>query len=139
MELNINVKIDNVEKIIDALNLWSATMVGILGEIDKKKTPEGTWEVGGCAAVEEPKAVESIENKDKTKEEIKEEVKENIKTAEKETKYTEAEVRQALVDLNSPTNRPKIKEILEKYGAKNISSLKEENYTDVMKDLEDLK
>ena len=73
------------------------------------------------------------------KAEIKEEAKEKEKKAKAETKITEAEVRKALVSLSTPENRPKIREILDKYGAKNVSSLNESDYEAVLKDLEGLK
>lgn len=55
-----------------------------------------------------------------------------------QNKYTREEVRAAFVAKNSPSNRNQLKAILDKYGASNISELKEEYFEAVMKDLEEL-
>lgn len=47
-------------------------------------------------------------------------------------------MRAAFVAKNSPSNRNQLKAILDKYGASNISELKEEYFEAVMKDLEEL-
>lgn len=49
---------------------------------------------------------------------------------------TREEVRAVFVQKNSKDNRGKLKGILDKYGAENISTLGEEHFTDVLKDLE---
>ena len=80
-----------------------------------------------------------MEDKDK-EETIIEEVKETSTedAPALQNKYTREEVRAAFVAKNSPSNRNQLKAILDKYGASNISELKEEYFEAVMKDLEEL-
>ena len=56
----------------------------------------------------------------------------------KATTVTREEVRAALVAKNSPSTRDKLKAILDKFDAPNISELKEEHFEDVLKELEAL-
>lgn len=75
----------------------------------------------------------------KDKKETKTEPKKEEKIEDKEVNnVTEEAVRKKFIELNSAKNRDKLKDILNKYEADNISALKPENYNDVMEDLEAL-
>lgn len=82
-------------------------------------------------------------DKEKAMEEIKEAVEtpvENVKAPaeEKPSGFTLEEVRSAFVSKNTPDKRPLLKDILNKYGAKNISSIEEKDFASIMQDLKDI-
>lgn len=82
--------------------------------------------------------IEDLTEEDVKKDVIKKVVKEVVKEDKKANgiKFTREDVRAAFVEKNSPSTRDKLKAILDKFGAPNISELKEEHFEDVMKELE---
>lgn len=67
-----------------------------------------------------------------------EEVKEEIKEEVKKSNITLEDVRALFVSKNSPGSREKLKGILDKYGADNVSSLEEKDFENVIKDLQEI-
>lgn len=87
----------------------------------------------GASAEEAADAVEEVTAKKEEKPEKREE-----STAKEEVvkpSVSRDEVRALFAAKNTKDKRTQLKGILDKYGAKNISSLKEEDFEAVMKDL----
>lgn len=82
----------------------------------------------GASAEEAADAVEAVTTKKEEKPEEKEE-------AGAKSSVSRDEVRALFAAKNTKDKRTQLKGILDKYGAKNISSLKEEDFEAVMKDL----
>lgn len=82
--------------------------------------------------------VEVATNKKAKEKPEPEKKKEPAPKAKAEKTYTADEVRALFLEKNSAENRPGLKEILSRYGANNISTLEEEHFTAVVKDLEEI-
>ena len=82
-----------------------------------------------------------MKNTVKALEEIKpktEEIEEIVEEGNTVSSFTREEVRAEFVRKNSTANREKLKEILDRYEAKNISTLDESHFDAVMSDLGEL-
>lgn len=85
------------------------------------------------------KALEDIRPKTEEVEQVEEETKEPEQVVEKTaSSFTREDVRAEFVRKNSTANREKLKEILDRYEAKNISTLDESHFESVMSDLGEL-
>jgi len=124
--MEIRIKIDGLDEFTQTIALLASALAYRNGMENTAKSAEEIMD-------------RLMEDKDK-EETIIEEVKEtSTKDAPAlQNKYTREEVRAAFVAKNSPSNRNQLKAILDKYGASNISELKEEYFEAVMKDLEEL-
>lgn len=129
--VEIKIKIEGLDQLTEAMALLGSALAYRGGLVNTAE-----------AAVELMEDVKSkVKKEDKDKEEtIVEEVKETSTedAPALQNKYTREEVRAAFVAKNSPSNRNQLKAILDKYGASNISELKEEYFEAIMKDLEEL-
>lgn len=123
--VEIKIKIEGLDQLTEAMALLGSALAYRNGMENTAKAAEEIMD-------------RLMEDKDK-EETIIEEVKETSEDAPAlQNKYTREEVRAAFVAKNSPSNRNQLKAILDKYGASNISELKEEYFEAVMKDLEEL-
>ena len=70
--------------------------------------------------------------------EVAKEIKEDKPEIKEETKskVTREDVRAAFVEKNSPSTRDKLKAILDKFEAPNITELKEEHFEEALRELE---
>lgn len=132
--VEIKIKIEGLDQLTEAMALLGSALAYRGGLVNTAE-----------AAVELMEDVKSKVRKEDTVEVAKETaIVEEIKETSTEdalalqNKYTREEVRAAFVAKNSPSNRNQLKAILDKYGASNISELKEEYFEAVMKDLEEL-
>lgn len=122
--VEIKIKIEGLDQLTEALALLSSALAYRNGMENTAKAAE--------------------EIVDRLREDKEETIVEEVKKTSTEdapalqNKYTREEVRAAFVAKNSPSNRNQLKAILDKYGASNISELKEEYFEAVMKDLEEL-
>lgn len=124
--MEIRIKIDGLDEFTQTIALLASALAYRNGMENTAKSAEEIMD-------------RLMEDKDK-EETIIEEVKETSTedALALQNKYTREEVRAAFVAKNSPSNRNQLKAILDKYGASNISELKEEYFEAVMKDLEEL-
>lgn len=123
--MEIRIKIDGLDEFTQTIALLASALAYRNGMENTAKAAEEIMD-------------RLMEDKDKETA-IVEEVKETSEDAPAlQNKYTREEVRAAFVAKNSPSNRNQLKAILDKYGASNISELKEEYFEAVMKDLEEL-
>lgn len=124
--MEIRIKIDGLDEFTQTIALLASALAYRNGMENTAKSAEEIMD-------------RLMEDKDK-EETIIEEVKETSTedAPALQNKYTREEVRAAFVAKNSPSNRNQLKAILDKYGASNISELKEEYFEAVMKDLEEL-
>lgn len=132
--VEIKIKIEGLDQLTEAMALLGSALAYRGGLVNTAE-----------AAVELMEEVKSKVRKEDTVEVAKETaIVEEIKETSTEdalalqNKYTREEVRAAFVAKNSPSNRNQLKAILDKYGASNISELKEEYFEAIMKDLEEL-
>lgn len=125
--MEIKIKIEGLDQLTEAVALLGSALAYRGGLVNTAE-----------AAVELMEEVKSKVRKEDTVEEVIEDVVEAVNETAPENKYTREEVRAAFVAKNSPSNRNKLKNILDKYGAPNISELKEEYFEAVMNDLEEL-
>ena len=145
--MEITIKIEGLDQLTEALALIGAALAY---KNDMAPTAESAVKLmnevtASTEEVEEPKKEEVKKETKKAKdpEPKKEEVKKTEETKKEETDsktttVTREEVRAALVAKNSPSTRDKLKAILDKYEAPNITALKEEHFEDVLKELEAL-
>ena len=124
--MEIRIKIDGLDEFTQTIALLASALAYRGGLVNTAE-----------AAVELMEEVKSKVRKEDTVEVAKEETSTEDAPA-LQNKYTKEEVRAAFVAKNSPSNRNQLKAILDKYGASNISELKEEYFEAVMKDLEEL-
>lgn len=124
--MEIRIKIDGLDEFTQTIALLASALAYRNGMENTAKSAEEIMD-------------RLMEDKDK-EETIVEEVKETSTedAPALQNKYTREEVRAAFVAKNSPSNRNQLKAVLDKYGASNISELKEEYFEAVMKDLEEL-
>lgn len=124
--VEVKIKIEGLDQLTEAMALLGSALAYRNGMENTAKAAEEIMD-------------RLMEDKDK-EETIVEEVKETSTedAPALQNKYTREEVRAAFVAKNSPSNRNQLKAILDKYGASNISELKEEYFEAVMKDLEEL-
>ena len=124
--MEIRIKIDGLDEFTQTIALLASALAYRNGMENTAKSAEEIMD-------------RLMEDKDK-EETIIEEVKETSteEAPALQNKYTREEVRADFVAKNSPSNRNQLKAILDKYGASNISELKEEYFEAVMKDLEEL-
>ncbi len=73
-----------------------------------------------------------------TKKAEQEEPKEKAPVAEGPSPITIEQVREAFLAKNSSTNKPKLKAILEQFGVKKVTDLKEKDFPAVLKALEEI-
>lgn len=124
--VEIKIKIEGLDQLTEAMALLGSALAYRNGMENTAKAAEEIMD-------------RLMEDKDKETaivEEVKETSTEDAPALQ--NKYTREEVRTAFVAKNSPSNRNQLKAILDKYGASNISELKEEYFEAVMKDLEEL-
>lgn len=124
--MEIRIKIDGLDEFTQTIALLASALAYRNGMENTAKSAEEIMD-------------RLMEDKDKEEiiiEEVKETSTEDAPALQ--NKYTREEVRAAFVAKNSPSNRNQLKAILDKYGASNISELKEEYFEAVMKDLEEL-
>lgn len=148
--MEITIKIEGLDQLTESLALIGAALAY---KNDMAPTAESAVKLmnevtATTEEVEKPKKAKDPETKKETKkakdpETKKEEVKvtEEPKKEEADSKaatVSREEVRAALVAKNSPSTRDKLKAILDKYEAPNITALKEEHFEDVLKELEAL-
>lgn len=119
--MNINVKIDGLTEFTEAIALLGSSIAHHNGMENTEKALKKL-----ATATEE------------VKEEVKDEVKEEVKEEVKKSNITLEDVRALFVSKNSPGSREKLKGILDKYGADNVSSLEEKDFEHVIKDLQEI-
>lgn len=124
--MEIKIKIEGLDQLTEALALLSSALAYSKGMENTAKAAEEIMD----------RLIADKEEKETIVEEVKETSTEDAPALQ--NKYTKEEVRAAFVAKNSPSNRNQLKAILDKYGASNISELKEEYFEAVMKDLEEL-
>lgn len=132
MNIKVEIDIKGLDQLTESLALLGSALAY---KNNMVKTAE--------AAVELIDEVKKEEPKKEVKEEIKKEdpkPKEEPKKAQAEevvkSKFTREDVRSAFVSKNSPDTRDKLKAILDKFEAPNISELEEKHFEDAMKELE---
>lgn len=130
--MEITIKIEGLDQLTESLALIGAALAY---KNDTAPTAESAVKLmnevtATTEKVEKPKKEETKKTKDP---ESKKE-----KADSKATIVTREEVRAALVAKNSPSTRDKLKAILDKFDAPNISELKEEHFENVLKELEAL-
>ena len=132
MNIKVEIDIKGLDQLTESLALLGSALAY---KNNMVKTAE--------AAVELIDEVKKEEPKKEVKEEIKREdpkPKEEPKKAQAEevvkSKFTREDVRSAFVSKNSPDTRDKLKAILDKFEAPNISELEEKHFEDAMKELE---
>ena len=110
--MEVTIKIEGLDQLTEAVALLGGAMAYFKG----------------ASAEEAADAVEAVTTKKEEKPEEKEE-------AAAKSSVARDEVRALFAAKNTKDKRTQLKGILDKYGAKNISSLKEEDFEAVMKDL----
>lgn len=110
--MEVTIKIEGLDQLTEAVALLGGAMAYFKG----------------ASAEEAADAVEAVTTKKEEKPEEKEE-------AAAKSSVSRDEVRALFAAKNTKDKRTQLKGILDKYGAKNISSLKEEDFEAVMKDL----
>lgn len=114
----VTIKIEGLDQLTEAVAMLGGAMAYF-----KDASPE--------------EAVEAVEDVTAKKEEKSEKKEENIAKEEvSEPSISRDEVRALFAAKNTKDKRTQLKGILDKYGAKNISSLKEKDFEAVVKDLE---
>lgn len=116
--ISITVQIEQIDEIIETMSFLASAIAHKNG---MKNTEE---------------AIEEL--RDKAKTETEEEPKEDAAATSSDSKYTIDQVRRLFVDKNSPNNRNKLKELLTKYDAKNVSSLEPKHYEAVINELNEM-
>lgn len=145
--MEITIKIEGLDQLTESLALIGAALAykNDMAPTAKSAVKLMNEVTATTEEVEKPKKEETKKETKKTKdpEPKKEEVKKTEEPKKEEadskaTTVTREEVRAALVAKNSPSTRDKLKAILDKYEAPNITALKEEHFEDVLKELEAL-
>lgn len=122
--MEVVIKIEGLDQLTEAIAMLGGAMAyfkGASADVAVKAVEEVTAEMDDRIA----KAAERSEKKE-----------ENIAKEEAvKPSVSRDEVRALFAAKNTKDKRTQLKGILDKYGAKNISSLKEEDFEAVMKDL----
>lgn len=122
--MEVTIKIEGLDQLTEAVAMLGGAMAYFKG-------------VSAEEAVSLVEDVKASRAKPEKKEEKLPEVEENSAKEEAAAKpsVSRDEVRALFAAKNTKDKRTQLKGILDKYGAKNISSLKEEDFEAVMKDL----
>lgn len=117
--MEVTIKIEGLDQLTEAIAMLGGAMAYFKG----------------ASAEEAVKSVEKVAAKKEEK--LPEEEEENSAKEEAAAgpSVSRDEVRALFAAKNTKDKRTQLKKILDKYGAKNISSLKEEDFEAVMKDL----
>jgi len=139
--MEITIKIEGLDQLTESLALIGAALAykNDMAPTAKSAVKLMNEVTATTEEVEKPKKEET--KKEDPKKETKKAKDPEPKKEEadsKATTVTREEVRAALVAKNSPSTRDKLKAILDKYEAPNITALKEEHFEDVLKELEAL-
>lgn len=122
--MEVTIKIEGLDQLTEAVAMLGGAMAYFKG-------------VSAEEAVSLVEDVKASRAKPKKKEEKIEKEEEKIEKEEvSKPSVSRDEVRALFAAKNTKDKRTQLKGILDKYGAKNISSLKEEDFEAVMKDLE---
>lgn len=129
--MNVTIKIEGLSEFTEAITLLGSSIAHHNGMENTVK------------AFNELNPNKKSEIKEKAKKDLEEITKNIEKPVEidevvKESSLELEDVRALFVSKNSPGTRDKLKAILVKYGADNISSLKKEHFESVVKDLDEL-
>lgn len=129
MEIKITVDIKGIEPLTEAIALLGS---GIAYRQGMTKTAEAAKEIA-----EKPEEVtETPEKVTKTKKkEQKEEVKEQV---EEGPEITREQIREAFLAKNTKANTAKLKGILKEFGVAKVTDLKEKDFPQVLKALEEI-
>lgn len=130
--MEIKIKIEGIEQLTEALALIGSALAY---KHDMIHTAEGAVDV----MLDITDKVDDLTEEEEVKKEVVEKVVSEVVQAPKEdvkTSFTREDVRAAFVAKNSPSTRNKLKAILDKFGAPNISELEEKYFDGVMKELE---
>lgn len=117
--MEVTIKIEGLDQLTEAVAMLGGAMAYFKG----------------ASAEEAADAVEDVTAKKEEKPEEKEEESTAKEEAAAKSSVSRDEVRALFAAKNTKDKRTQLKGILDKYGAKNISSLKEEDFEAVMKDL----
>lgn len=122
--MEVTIKIEGLDQLTEAVAMLGGAMAYF----------KGVSAEGAVSIVEDVKASRA---KPEKKEEKLPEVEEiSAKEEVSEPSVSRDEVRALFAAKNTKDKRTQLKGILDKYGAKNISSLKEEDFDAIIKDLE---
>lgn len=123
-EIRIKIELEKIDEILETVNFLASAIAHKNGMENTEKALEELRENKSEKPVEEDRKL------------VSEETEENV--AETDNKYTKDEVRKLFVDKNSPSNRNKLKKLLTKYDAKNVSSLDAKHYEAVINELNEM-
>lgn len=140
--MEIKITIEGLDQLAEAIALVGSGLavqkdVGQAVKEFSAVQEKGTWTPGGGDVDDSLPAPAPVADSLNGKVPTKQGVKEEVKNA-KQTTITREQVREAMVLKNTADNRPKIKAILTKYKAPNISTLAEEHFEAVMAEIEAL-
>lgn len=122
--MEVTIKIEGLDQLTEAIAMLGGAMAYFKGA----SAEEAVASVNEVAAKMDDRIAKAEERSEKREENSAKE--EAIKPS-----VSRDEVRALFAAKNTKDKRTQLKGILDKYGAKNISSLKEENFEAVMKDL----
>ena len=116
--MEVTIKIEGLDQLTEAIAMLGGAMAYFKGA----SAEDAVASVGEVTAKMDDRIAKAKENS--AKEEVS------------EPSISRDEVRALFAAKNTKDKRAQLKRILDKYGAKNISSLKEDDFEAVMKDLE---
>lgn len=123
--MEVTIKIEGLDQLTEAIAMLGGAMAYFKG-VSADEAVKPVEEVAAKIEKNIPKIEEKLP-----------EVEENSAKAEvSEPSVSRDEVRALFAAKNTKDKRTQLKGILDKYGAKNISSLKEEDFDAIIKDLE---
>lgn len=126
--MQVEIKLNNLE-MIRVIN------DGSLLDLMKSVEAENSMEIPKKRPVEKKTVKTNIEKPVEIEKEAVQEVKTKPEQKEIESEFTEDQVRAMFASKNSPEQRSKLKALLKKYNAKNVSSIASNDYAAVMADL----
>lgn len=134
MNIKVEIDIKGLDQLTESLALLGSALAYKNNMVE---TAEAAVDLIDEVKKQEPKPKkEEVKVEAPKKEEKKEEVKKGPAKEEVKSKFTREDVRSAFVSKNSPDTRDKLKAILDKFEAPNISDLEEKHFEDAMKELE---
>ena len=124
--MEVTIKIEGLDQLTEAVAMLGGAMAYFKG-VSAEEAVKAVEEV---TVKKEESIAKAEENLSKVEEKVPE------KAEVSEPSVSRDEVRALFAAKNTKDKRTQLKGILDKYGAKNISSLKEEDFDAIIKDLE---
>ena len=142
MEITIKIEAPELVHAIETLAIAIGCTVDKIGvgqaiEEAVKQKPAKVTKEDKKVTKEPEKITETPKEVTETPKEVTEEPELAVPVEEDtETNYTIEQIREVFVSKNSKANQAKLKAVLKKYGVAKVTELKEEQFNEVMKDLE---